>query len=297
MKKKFLPILSLIFLIFVACNKDEEFSVENPIDNSGTSLEYKVLEYTPAPGQYINEVANGSNGISTPEEACRYAETRFKNSQYVSLGAWGGYIVIKLNKSIVNSGNYDFQIGSNSFDTSNEPGIVWVMKDSNGNGLPDEEWFELKGSYFEESGYARDFWVTYTKPEAKQPTTWISKTGETGEISWMGSYHPQDYYYPCWINEDTFTFHGSLLPSKAIQDDVTGLWTNDAFEWGYADNYGEDFIQDGLKNQFRISDAVNSENLPANLDSIDFIKVQSAVLANSGWLGELSTEVSGFFPL
>ena len=39
-----------------------------------------------------------------------------------------------------------FAIQGNAFDSSNEPGIVWVMQDVNGNGLPDDEWYELRGS-------------------------------------------------------------------------------------------------------------------------------------------------------
>lgn len=294
--RNFLLYSIILFSLLPACNKDEEIIIDNTIEDPEISLGYKVLEYTPAPGQYINELANGSAGIYTPEEACAYAEARFKNSQYVSLGAWGGYIIVKFNESIINSSDYDFQIASNSFDTSNEPGIVWVMKDTNGNGIPDDVWYELKGSYFQKPGYERDFAVTYKRPEPRENTPWESITGETGEINWMGNYHSQEFYYPQWIKDDTYTLYGSLLPSQASKDEITGFWKNDAFEWGYADNFGADFLSNGLKNQFRISDAVSADNQPIELSSIDFVKVQSAVLDNSGWLGEISTEVSGFFP-
>lgn len=58
-----------------------------------------------------------------------------------------GYIIVGFDHSIPNSGNqYDFCVQGNAFDGSSEPGIVWVMQDINGNGLPDDEWYELKGS-------------------------------------------------------------------------------------------------------------------------------------------------------
>ena len=47
-------------------------------------------------------------------------------------------------------------------------------------------------------------------------------------------------------------------------------------------------------NYFKISDAVTYDGKPANLKYIDFIKVQVGVNAQSGWLGEISTEVLGF---
>ena len=80
-------------------------------------------------------------------EACAYAEERLRSEAYVSLGGFGGYVVVGFDHSIDNKvGEYDFGITGNSFAGSSEPGIVWVMQDENGNGLPDDTWYELKGS-------------------------------------------------------------------------------------------------------------------------------------------------------
>ena len=288
----------MISLSFIACNKDGDIIIDNPIpspDSPEVNLGYSVVEYLPAPGQYINEATNGAEEIKSMEDACKYAESRLKKSQFVSLGSWGGYIVVKYDLPIMNTGDYDFSIGSNTFDTSNEPGIVWVMKDENGNGKPDDTWYELKGSDFGKEGYERNYWVTYTRPEPKGNTPWVDSNGETGYVNWMASYHSQDYYYPNWIKEDSYTLYGSRLPQQAFQDPETGVWTNYPFDWGYADNFGLDFIESEHRNLFRISDAVTAENSPADLESIDFIKVQTAINGSSGWLGENSTEVTGFF--
>lgn len=287
-------ILGLIFLLF-ACNKDEVIEGNTDTESPDAPLIYSVLEYTPAPGQYINDKTLGFENVTTQKQACELAEKRLANNLFVSLGGWGGYIIVKFNIPIVNTGGYDFSIGSNAFESSNEPGIVWVMKDKNGNGLPDDEWYELKGSYFGKEGYERNYWVTYFRPDAKSATKWEDSNGETGEIPWLGNYHSQDYYYPVWVKEDSYTLSGSRLPQQTYQDPDTGEWTNFPFDWGYADNFGLDFIENGNKNQFKISDAVTEDNESADISSIDFIKVQTAINGSAGWLGENSTEITGFF--
>ncbi len=44
----------------------------------------------------------------------------------------------------------------------------------------------------------------------------------------------------------------------------------------------------------KISNAIHADGTEANLQYIDFIKIQCGVLAKSGWLGEVSTEVFSF---
>lgn len=279
--------------LFFSCNKDEE--IIGDIIDPPSSLTYSVVEYIPAPGQFINDSAIGFSDIYSEDEACRKAEERLAYNRYVSLGGWGGYIVVKFLSSIENSGDYDFAIISNAFDTSNEPGIVWVMKDSNNNGKADDTWYELKGSLFGKDGYERNYWVKYSRPEPKGNTPWIDSNGETGFIEWVGNYHSQAYYYPDWIEEDSYTLYGSRLPLQVYQDPISGIWEYIPFDWGYADNIGSDFFETDHSNRFRISDAVSDDNLPVFLDAIDFIKVQTAVNGSAGWLGENSTEISGFY--
>lgn len=301
-------------LFFVACNKDGDIIYDGNDEGDSqpetpsqpepeqpeqpVKLGYSVIEYLPAPGQFINETVSGFNDITSMDEACQQAENRLSEGLYVSLGSWGGYITVRFDEPVLNSGGYDFAISSNSFDTSNEPGIVWVMQDSNGNRLADDTWYELKGSYFGQEGYERNYWVKYTRPEEEdQPTPWEDSNGETGYVNWMGNYHDQPFYYPNWVSEESYTLYGSRLPIRATQNPVTGIWTNDPFEWGYADNLGEDWAEDGYQNQFMISNAVDEDNNPVDLSSINFVKVQTAINGESGWLGENSTEVTGFIVL
>ena len=174
------------------------------------------------------------------------------------------------------------------------------MQDVNGNGIPDDEWYELKGSEYGKPETIQDYAVTYFRPGPSMDTPWQDNKGNTGSIDRLGNYHPQEYYYPLWIEADSYTLYGTCLKARTEQNPTTGFWSNNAFGWGYADNIGDDMPNKdnpnagALGNYFKISDAVNIDGTSANLSHIDFIKVQTGVNAKAGWLGENSTEVFKF---
>ena len=275
----------------------------------------KVYEYTPAPGQFINELKTGGfNGTqTTPEAAIEYAEARMNavdqkgnpSPNWVSLGGFGGYIIVGFDHSVDNSGDYDLGILGNSFSGSSEPGIVWVMQDENGNGLPDDTWYELAGSETGKDETIQDYEVTYYRPTGPMmPVQWSDNLGNSGEIDYLKQFHRQDYYYPLWIEEDSYTLTGTCL--KARNYDASGngsYWVNVEYDWGYADNFSPidrltgdtNYNADANANYFKISNAIDFESKPIKLDFIDFVKVQVGVNAKSGWLGEVSTEVFGFY--
>ena len=70
----------------------------------------KVYEFLPAPGQFVNEYYEAA----TMEEACRYAEGRMAQTQYVSLGGFGGFIVAGFDHSVENDGDYNIAITGNA---------------------------------------------------------------------------------------------------------------------------------------------------------------------------------------
>lgn len=275
----------------------------------------KVYEYTPAPGQFINELKTGGfDGTqTTPEAAIAYAESRMSektesgepNPIWVSLGGFGGYIVVGFDHSIDNSGDYDLGILGNSFSGSSEPGIVWVMQDENGNGLPDDTWYELAGSETGKSETIQNYSVTYYRPTAAgMPVQWVDNQGNSGEIDYLQQFHRQDFYYPLWVDSDSYTLSGTCLQSRNY--DISGngtYWVNAEYDWGYADNFSpidrltESDNSDAAAsaNHFKISNAIDFECEPIHLEFIDFVKVQVGVNAKSGWLGEVSTEVYGFY--
>lgn len=266
----------------------------------------KVYEYIPAPGQFINDIqTSGFTGSETSHEAAvAYAESRLEKRLYVSLGGFGGYLVVGFDHSIAaGSSGYDFAIQGNAFLSalggSNEPGIVWVMQDTNGNGVPDDEWYELRGSESGSAGTLQNYSVTYFHPAgAKMSVMWRDSQGVEGTIDIMRSLHTQDFYYPQWIGESSYTLTGTRLEPKNTYDEATGFWHNEAYGWGYADNRGSDSVSDGdgstgegHKIGFRIANAMQADGSAVELKFIDFIKVQTALNTKSGGLGENSTEV------
>ncbi|MFR0772498.1 MAG: hypothetical protein ACLSH3_01195 [Alistipes finegoldii] len=129
----------------------------------------RILEYTPAPGQFINEEARSGgafDNVDTPEKACRYAAARFAENNWVSLGGWGGYLVAAFAEPVPNTGGYDLYVKGNAMNTSSEPGVVWVMQDANGNGVPDDTWYELKGSEYDNAATIRGM----RSPTRRSPT-------------------------------------------------------------------------------------------------------------------------------
>lgn len=302
---------SLIFLgLLFSCNKDEVIEITDPENGaiqrplSPLSSPYisKVFEYTPAPGQYINDFGTESfdENIS-PKEAADWALNRLTNRNFVSLGSFGGYITVGFDHSVINTGDYDIGVFGNAFMSvnggSNEPGIVYVMKDTNGNGLPDDIWYELRGSDTFAEGTIPEYSVTYFRPkEAAEPVTWEDNLGNKGQIDYLGAFHSQSTYYPLWIEGDQSTLSGTCLEARTFQNPETGNWENHPFEWGYADNMGEDNIAyEGINNcnRFKISDAIDENGIPVHLEFIDFVKIQTGVSSTAGWLGEVSTEILG----
>ncbi|MBE6178079.1 MAG: hypothetical protein E7149_06185 [Rikenellaceae bacterium] len=309
-------LLAATLITLTACNESNEITIEiddefgphyRPATEQSSDHFDRVYSYIPAPGQFINEQKTG--GFNTPiishAEATAYAEDRLRAGNWVSLGAFGGYLVVGFDHSIRNSGGYDFTIMANSFAGSSEPGIVWVMQDENGNGEPDDVWYELKGSESDKATCLRNYSVTYFRPSApQQAVEWIDSFGNTGQVLYMAQFHNQDYYYPAWIEADSYTLTGTKLTTNT--DDPTqsdnGLWQNKAYEWGYADNFSPvDRLSNNANmgggnnspNHFKISNAIKADGSAAELKFIDFVKIQSAMLTQSGPLGEVSTEVCG----
>lgn len=262
-------------------------------ETSGAGFD-RIYAYTPAPGQFVNA---GPEAIVTPGQACEYAQRQMSAGGYVSLGAFGGYIVAGFDHSVdASADGYDLAIGGNSFDTSSEPGVVWVMQDENGDGLPNDTWYELRGSEYDDPATVHGYAVNYYRPASSgTEVPWTDDRGGRGAVG-RNEFHQQDSYYPAWVAADSYMLRGTLLENRAEfgYSDRYGdfIWMLPAREWGYADNYS-DQGRDGTWNLFRISDAVRFDGSPADLTYIDFVKVQSGVQAMCGAIGETSTEVTG----
>ena len=261
------------------------------------------VDYVPAPGQHINIAT-----IGTPQAAQKMTED-FRN--LVSLGSFGGSIILKFDKPCINHPDnpygIDFTIFGNAFSGSAEPGVVWVMKDENGNGLPDDTWYEIAGSSHFFSGTKRNYTVTYFKTPLRD-VLWRDNEGKKGRIVAnefnLQEYYPAPEYFPSYP-QDSVSFSGTLLESHYLSTHSQELKLA-APAFGYADSHsrvqGIDLslpdnpyspeIEGAGGDPVDISWATDSLGNYIDLDSIDFVKIVSASLTDAGWLGEISTDVA-----
>lgn len=267
-----------------------------------------VDEYRPAPGQFVNVLPKYEEGDDAAAMARKCTEEiAGDKGGLVSLGGYGGYITFHFDHSVKNvEGERDLLVKGNTFNASEyqgklggscEPGIVMVSQDVNGNGLPDDPWYELSGSADVDSvgkvvyGYE----ITYRKASAKQDgdglqdVPWTDNQGASGYV-YRNSFHSQEYF-PLWL-ESPLRFSGTLLPRNGFNVGTaeSPYWFQFAFRYGYVDNLGNN-DREGCS--FDIGWAVDSHRKPVHLDHVDFVRVYSAENQTCGWLGETSTEVTG----
>ena len=288
-------------IAFTDATLDEHHNGTSPSDDLSAYIS-KVYEFHPAPGQFVNETPIYEEG-DTYRDILRKCEEAIcgKNEGTVSLGGFGGYIIFGFDHLVENvEGEKDFLIKGNCVWQSDEirggsaePGIVYVSYDANGNGLPDDEWYELAGSEYNSPETIHNYTVTYYRPGATPSSAleeYIRWEDNTGNSGWMphNTYHLQSYW-PGWNGEETLTFSGTRLAPNAV--DVSGNGSNFvlySYPWGYADNYPNRFEDE---NSFDISWAVDEKGQPVRLPGIHFIKVQTGMHQQCGWTGESSTEI------
>lgn len=293
-------------LLTVSCSKEEEG--DRGGDPSGKHTPYitRVFEYRPAPGQFVNKLPEYESG-DTHETMAKKAEGAISGNKggLISLGGFGGYVVVGFDHTIENvAGKTDFSVSGNAYAGNSEPGIVMVSVDSNKNGKPDDEWYELAGSEYKNEETLRDYQITYYKPDENKipvPHETLSYVTDKSYIRWSTNGHGDGYlyktefhtqsYYPRWINEDELRFSGSRLPdNQTIENNIYTLFV---YDWGYADNVSNN----DSKAQFDIDWAVNEEGNKVHLPGIDFIKIYTGVHQFNGSIGESSTEVTGIVDL
>lgn len=264
----------------------------------------RLFSYRPAPGQFINNPV-----IGTPEAASKILAS---DNSLVSLGAFGGSIVLGFEKPVKNDPanpyGIDFTVFGNAFTGSSEPGIIWVMKDENGNGLPDDTWYQIAGSsYFHPHTLHKHSVTWYRQPDGS--ATWQDTRGNRGTML-KNEFHSQPYYpslqYFIDFPDDSVTYTGTLLghPSAIMNGQIV----LPSLAFGYADNrpvnrsispaipdnpYTRDKNEGAGGDPVDISWAVDQDGNYVDLDEIHFVKIVTGALSDLGILGEISTEISG----
>lgn len=299
--------LCLWGVLATGCSSDND----EPKPTLADAYIHKVFEFKPAVGQFVNEMPLATVR-DTEETMLLKAEKAIKghgvNREGISLGGFGGSVVFGFKNRVKNvPGFCDFRVEGNAIENASEPGVIWVMEDTNGNGLPDDVWYQIRGSEY--ANAIQNYEITYYRP-----TNLLSREAEDGDnfihqkeyIRWednqgnsgykvMNTFHTQSYF-PYWVEEDKLVLKGTLLPKNSKQvtppagfEDSPQYWMQKPFGYGYADNY-----PNGDKGSaIAIDWAVDAEGKPVHLDGIDFVKVVSGVNQEAGWLGEVSTEVLG----
>ncbi len=301
MAKNKITFIYLTFLLLCATNSKAQNS----------PYVSKIIEYHPAPGQFINTSAWG-----TPEKA---NSLKGGINGGISLGGYGGYIILGFDHTIENDPTnpygIDFTVFGNPLATNGEitwtePGIVMVMKDENGNGLADDTWYELAGSDHYFSTSVKNYEVTYTNPQEAVATKvpWSDNQNNSGYVL-ANSFHQQPYYplaenFPTIIQNE-ITFFGTKISGHIDWSDPSSIRSYKR-GFGYTDNSlavtGDPTIPDNPYTSvtegaggdaFDINWAIDAAGNHVALEGIDFIKIYTAINADAGWLGEVSTEVRG----
>lgn len=291
--KYYIPLFVPLFLAAASCDSGEPDGPDS--DNKPAAspgyVPVTVIEYCPAPGQFVNEMPEYREGM-TASDMTAAANSAVAAGDLVSLGGWGGYIVYRLDKYIANTPGADFRVVGNAYYSfvkdgvqygNCEPGIVYVMADTNGNGLPDDTWYELCGSHTS-AGEIVD--VEYTQREIGESVFEINAVCSTGENqTWTSDpeFHPHSYA-PLWCGESVMRFSGRLLPANG-EKLANGQYSQICYT-GYADARPNNDDTSALD----ISSAIDKDGNPVALERIDFIKVQTGVLQFNGPIGECSTE-------
>lgn len=317
MNYRILHTISLITVLFVFISCDDTNDTGGEVEPDGTTgativdtdtidvgdtfrFPDTLIAFQPAPGQFMN-IAPGR-----PQDA----QSIIGNKGFVTLGGWGGYIIVGYNTPIINHPDnpygVDFSILGNAYIGSSEPGIVQVMKDENKNGLADDTWYELQGGEHNNKSCRVNYELTYHYINDSL-VTWTNNLGQTDTLLRNG-YHAQSYYpnsslYPDYP-QDSVTFKGTLLPTKSYEESP-GHWVNPTFSYGYADNQQvnwsaslsdadnpETTALEGIGGDaFKLEWAVDAQGKSVVLDSIHFIKVYSGVQFSSPIIGDVSTEI------
>lgn len=287
-------VCAAICACFVGCASDGD-GPDVPVNGRTVT----VLEYNPAPGQFVNEIPEYTEG-DTYETILGKVQRHIDCGELVSLGAFGGSITFAVNPPIkTRPDGKEFRVLGNAFVNgqtdggwygSSEPGVIQVMEDVNGNGRPDDgEWCTITP----DCAVSGVLTVTYTRhaegDDNNHYIAWCASDGTSGWLNRVEAYHRGELF-PGWLpaGVHTVTVSGLCLADNAVYDEPTKTWRLFAVP-----NTADSYANNDDRSLVSISSARRSDGSAAALESVSFIRVHTGVLKCNGILGEESTEVAG----
>lgn len=278
-------ILSLIAgTVMNACTSSNDHD-EPPTPAAPTrTVSIVAVDYNPAPGQFVNEMPVYAQDM-TPQQVQEAAMAALLNGRGISLGAFGGYVIIQLGETITHRADgKDFKVLGNAFRGSAEPGVVEVSSDG-------QHWHALAGDDWDKA--ERNFTITYHRPidnaTPQQYIRWTSDNGYFGWISRNPGFHTEHSYFPEWIDgQSTMTFTAIRIPSNWTIETASGNYFGVA-RAGYADSYPNSADESWLN----LANAVDDAGRKVQIDNVNYIKVTTGVINSNIVTGECSTEVMG----
>lgn len=207
------------------------------------------------------------------------------NGACVSLGGQGGHLTLKFNTPVTddpaNPSGLDCIVFSNAFWVGGnpqlkfqEPALVEVSEDTNGNGVADDPWYLIPGS--RSFPYAPFPWRS--EPDGQ------ANSAETPDLMAGNTRNPNTFDADSGNDNTEYTW-GYAEMTPAVQP--------------YLDNYmrPDDPLQVGLTDRsgggdaFDIAWAVDVSGQPANLSRFHFLRLTSFIARNFGVIGVASPEI------
>lgn len=288
----------------------------------------EVVEFSPAPGQLVNvpQFNDPSRALGPPVGGGTH---NADNSKIVSLGGFGGVIVLRFDHTVVDDPANPFCVDAivfgNAFWVGHDPNRHWaecacieISRDSNGNGLPDDPWYLIPGSHL-------------SAPLDLTTQTWDD---DLPDMTYPPYPVEPEFPYQDWIppgSSGVWDTQVYRLPSAVFDTIVLanpngpGATVEGVFGYGdfapvliLGDLDGDNVVDDpalapedfytipndpltvgiapgsGGGDAFDIGWAVDPDTgLPADIDGFDFIRISNGVNHVTPNFGELSPEIGG----
>lgn len=280
-----------------------------------------VIDYRPAPGQFVQDPAfnDPARALGPPVGS---GTLDGNDTKAVTLGGFGGSITLAFEQPVRddphNPLGLDCIVFGNAFWHNNDPNRRWaepatieISQDVNNNGLPDDPWYLIPGSYLPHpaSTYQSQTWDDDTNDSTFPPAlnAWLPHGG-TGIWQTWSFRLPADPFESSIIlenpNGQSATDEGVLgyadcSPTLILGDldadnTVDDPDTDPAIFYTTPDNPFTVGIDPGSGggDAFDIAWAIDPQtNQPANIRSFDFIRITNATNVVIGPFGERSAEI------